>query len=172
MSEIKIDKEKLIPCVPTRDLVVFEDMTVNFEVARSFTISAVKKAMNSDGIVFLIAQKSIAVEEPERNDLYKYGILGEVRQVIKTPAGVYRCLVHGISKAKLLDLVKIKENCLYAAVKPVKIGREKVSDVELTALMRQVSEAFENYLEVIPRIPKELIMMLHLLKARRSFLRL
>ena len=40
MSEIKIDKEKLIPCVPTRDLVVFEDMTVNFEVARSFTISA------------------------------------------------------------------------------------------------------------------------------------
>ena len=49
MTEIKIEKDKLIPCVPTRDLVVFEDMTVNFEVARGFTINAVKKAMNGDG---------------------------------------------------------------------------------------------------------------------------
>lgn len=156
MREIKIEKDKLIPCVPTRDLVVFEDMTVNFEVARGFTISAVKKAMNSDGFVFLIAQRSVAVEDPEKKDLYKYGILGEVRQVIKSPGGVYRCLVHGISKGKLLDLVKVKDNCLYASIRLVNIGREKVSEVELTALMRQVSEAFENYLEVIPRIPKEL----------------
>lgn len=156
MKDINIEKDKLIPCVPTRDLVVFEDMTVNFEVARSFTINAVKKAMNGDGFVFLVAQKSVAVEEPEKSDLYKHGILAEVRQVIKTPGGIYRCLVHGIAKAKLIDLVKIKDNCLYASLKIVNIGREKVSSVELTALMRQVSEAFENYLEVIPRIPKEL----------------
>ncbi|MBO6140556.1 MAG: endopeptidase La [Ruminococcus sp.] len=156
MKDIKIEKDKLIPCVPTRDLVVFEDMTVNFEVARGFTISAVKKAMNGDGLVFLIAQRSVAVEEPEKKDLYKYGVLGEVRQVIKSPSGVYRCLVNAFAKGKLLDLVKIKDNCLYATVKTVGIGKEKVSEVELTALMRQVSEAFENYLEVIPRIPKEL----------------
>ena len=156
MKDINIEKDKLIPCVPTRDMVVFEDMTVNFEVARSFTINAVKKAMNGDGYVFLIAQKSVAVEEPEKNDLYKHGILAEVRQVIKTPSGMYRCLVHGIAKAKLLDLVMLKDNCLYASIKTVNIGREKVTNVELTALMRQVNEAFENYLEVIPRIPKEL----------------
>ncbi len=155
MKDIKIDKEKLIPCVPIRDLVVFEDMTVNFEVARSSTIKAVKKAMNGDGYVFLIAQRSVAVEEPGIKDLYKNGMLAEVRQVIKTPAGIYRCLVHGISKAKLLELAMV-EDCYFASVKIVNIGREKVSDVELTALMRQVSETFENYLEVIPRIPKEL----------------
>ena len=53
--------------VPTRDLVVFPNMTVYFDVARSFSVSSIKKAMENDtALFFLLHKKTLISKIPRR----------------------------------------------------------------------------------------------------------
>ena len=154
MKEKAAENEKVIyPCVPTRSLVVFPNMVMHFDVGRSTSVRAVKAAMNENTPVFLVSQKDPEVEHPGRNDIYTVGTLCKVKQIVKTPGGVYRCLVEGKRKARL---VRIEEGANYyeAEVKELpNYSREKVTELELEAICREVKEAFTAYAFLVPKMP-------------------
>ena len=56
-TDVKINN--IMPCVPTRDLVVFPGMSMHFDVGRPRTIKSMKNAMDGDRFVFLCAQTFI-----------------------------------------------------------------------------------------------------------------
>ncbi len=153
---IKDTKNKIYPCVPTRDLVVFPNMIMHFDVGRSGSIKTMKSALQGDGYVFLVAQKDVNVERPEKTDVFKVGTVAKVKQIVKTPNGIYRCLVEGISKAKLVNLYD-NDASFEAEVKSVpNYSRERLDKNELTAMFRELKEMFANYANVLPRMPQEL----------------
>lgn len=150
------DLGTVMPMIPTRDLVVFPGMTVHFDVGRALSVKSVKNALEGNGFVFLCSQKDVNVERPEKSDLYKIGTVAKVRQIVKTPNGVYRCLVDGISKAKLVNFYEY-EDSYEAEVKVLpNYSREKLDENELMAVSREVTAAFEEYAGVLPRMPQEL----------------
>ena len=156
MSKIENETTKL-PVVAMRGVVVFPEMVMHFDVARERSIAAVTAAYESDKKIFLTAQKDIFVEEPVADDLHTIGVIAEVRQILKTPDGVMRVLVEGTKKARL-DNLYIGKNMLSADVTPVSYrSRSKIDAVELEALIRAVKELFEQYSQLFPRMPKELI---------------
>ena len=147
---------QVYPCVPTRELVVFPNMVMHFDVGRPGSVKAMKNALQGEGYVFLVAQKDVNVERPEKNDVYKIGTIAKVKQIIKTPNGVYRCLVEGVQKAKLAELID-EDACYEAEVRNIpNYGRENLSENEITALFRELKEVFADYARVLPRMPQEL----------------
>ena len=68
----------LMPTVALRGLVVFPSMQVHFDVGREKSIDALKAALAGDRKIFLTAQKDIAVDDPDFNDLYKLGVVATV----------------------------------------------------------------------------------------------
>ena len=89
--------------------------------------------------------------------MYEFGVIAEVRQVLKTPDGVMRVLVEGVQKAKLCSMEK-QDAFLTAEVKPVSYkSRAKIDDVELTAMIRTLKESFDQYCDFFPRMPRELV---------------
>ena len=51
-----------LPMIPTRDLVVFPGMSVNFDVGREMSIQSLQNARNDfGGDVFLCAQKDVNI---------------------------------------------------------------------------------------------------------------
>ena len=48
-----------LPMVPLRGLVVFPYTVINFEVARDASLEALKRAMETDQRIFLVAQKDL-----------------------------------------------------------------------------------------------------------------
>ena len=70
-TDVKINNS--MPCVPTRDLVVFPGMSMHFDVGRPRTIKSMKNAMDGDRFVFLCAQKDVYLEMPEKKDMFKVG---------------------------------------------------------------------------------------------------
>ena len=66
-TDVKINN--IMPCVPTRDLVVFPGMSMHFDVGRPRTIKSMKNAMDGDQLVFLCAQKDVYLEMPEKKDM-------------------------------------------------------------------------------------------------------
>ncbi len=146
-----------IPAIAMRGLVAFPDMVMHFDIAREASIQAVETALAGDRQIFLVTQRDVFVEEPAQKDVYKIGVVAEVRQTLKTPDNVMRVLVEGIYKAKLVTL-DASGAYLRADVKRMaNYGRAKVDDIELTAMVRSIKDMFERYSNLIPRMPKELV---------------
>lgn len=155
-NKINIANGKIMPMIPTRDLVVFPGMTVHFDVGRDMSVQSIVNARNGDGYVFLCAQKDVNLERPKKKDMYRYGTIASVKQIIKTPGGVFRCLVRGIKKARLVEFFE-REDCYEAEVKTLpNYSREKLSDTEIEAIMREVTRSFEEYAKILPRMPQEI----------------
>ena len=146
-----------LPMIPTRDLVVFPGMSVNFDVGREMSIQSLQNARNDfGGDVFLCAQKDVNIEEPVKKDLYKYGTIANIRQVIKSPGGVCRCMVRGVRKARLVEMI-VKEDSYEAVIKPVpNYSKDKLYSHELEAVEREVRKAFEEYARLMPKMPQEI----------------
>lgn len=161
MSEkvkVKIARNVIhLPAIALRGLVVFPNNVVHFEVGRSKSIAAIEMAMHANSSVFLVAQREMDVEEPAQRDLYAYGVIAEIKQVLRVSDELVKVLVEGKTRARLIELDE-GEKCLQATVRPVPvrgIGADKRTQTE--ALVRSLKECFENYLSYSPQISKDVV---------------
>ena len=150
----------IYPVIPLRGVVAFPKMVVHFDVLREKSVNAVKEALSKDRKIFIVTQRDVFAEDIKKENLYSIGVLAEIRQVLRTPDDMLRVLVEGISKAKLvvLDDSEDTENpYCEAAIKEINSNRRcKASAAEIEAMTRSVRDAFENYSELLPRMPREL----------------
>ena len=161
MSEkvkIKISRNVVhLPAIALRGLVVFPNNVVHFEVGRAKSIAAIEAAMRANSSVFLVAQQEMDVEEPTIRDLYAYGVIAEIKQVLRVSDELVKVLVEGKPRARLLEL-DAGEKYLQAAVRPVAvrgIAADKRTQVE--ALVRSLKDCFEEYLSYSPQISKDVV---------------
>lgn len=99
--------KRTIPVIPLRGLVVFPYMMLHFDVGRQISLKALEEAMNSDQQVLLLAQKDPKQEEPSPEDLYQYGTVAKIKQMLKLPSETSRILVEGLSRAKVIGYVSV-----------------------------------------------------------------
>ena len=83
----------LKPLLPLRDIVVFPSITVPLFVGREKSIKALQEAMKTDKLIVLVSQKNSEVYEPENKDIYSYGCLSKVLQLLKLPEVTVKVLV-------------------------------------------------------------------------------
>lgn len=146
-----------MPVLVLRGLVLFPKMVLHFDVAREKSLLALNQVMGTDRMIFLVAQKNMAEEDPAPENIYKVGVVAQVKQIIKTQMGLWRILVEGVYRAKMKELVS--QNPYYeAVVVPFPLKQPKNINSTMTdALMRTVKDQFEEYSYLTPRIPKELV---------------
>ncbi|MBO5164449.1 MAG: endopeptidase La [Ruminococcus sp.] len=143
--------------VAMRGLVAFPKMVMHFDVARDKTVSAVEKSLKENGKLFLITQHETYVENPKASDLYKVGVVAEIKQVLRLPDNEVKVLVEGLYKASLVRLID-EGDALRAEVKRTPTySRSKYDVTEAEALMRSVKDAFERYTSFFPRMPHDLL---------------
>lgn len=144
-----------LPCVCTRDVVVYPEMSVRFDVSRPRSLASLADALENNSCVFLVAQKDVSVDDPDVKDVYKFGTVCGIKQILKGNDGVSRVRVEGIYKAKLVSLDKTGDG-IKAQIKPVpSFSRETAHPDEVDAIMRVIKSTFEAYLQVVPRVPDE-----------------
>ena len=162
MEEIIKDEENsertnLMYTVAMRGLVAFPRMVMHFDVARSKSVKAIEKALKGNGKVFLVAQQDSMVEDPQKNDLFKTGVVAEIRQILRLPDNIIKVLVEGIYRANLIELVDDGE-VLKSEIKRIPTySRAKYDENEAEALVRSVKRVFENYSVFFPKMPQELV---------------
>ncbi len=154
------ESPEIYPVIPMRGVVAFPKLVIHFDVVRETSVNAIHEALKKDRKIYVVAQKDIFAEEPEKSGLYKTGVIAEIRQVLKTPDDILRVVIEGISKAKIVDFHKVDENnkpYFEAQVKQIKDSkRAKATNAEIEALARSVKDAFERYSSLVPRMPSEL----------------
>ena len=161
MSEkvtIKVERKELhLPTIALRGLVVFPNNLVHFEVGREKSIAAVEWAMANNSNVFLVAQKEMETSEPTQQDLYTYGVVAEVKQVLRVSDELVKVLVEGKYRAKLTEL-DTTGDFLLSAVRSAPVRAAKPEEaVETEALLRALKTGFDEYLGMNPRLAKDVV---------------
>ena len=139
-----------IPILPLRDIVVLPGMLIHLDINREISKLAVRKAMDGDGMVLIIAQRDPGVDVPGYNDLFEVGVLAKIRQEVRLKERVIRIMVSTKSRATLLSVTQTKP---YVAGEYVPIGSDDsdIGSVEAEAMMRNLREVYDEYLTENPR---------------------
>ena len=146
-----------LPAIALRGLVVFPGNIIHFEVGRKKSIAAIEWAMSNNNAVFLTAQQDMDVEDPGFKDLYAYGVVAEVKQVLRVSDELVKVLVEGKYRAKLLTLDSSGRFLLASTKAAALRGTKSVDSAREEALVRSVKEAFEEYLSLNPRLSKDVV---------------
>ena len=161
MSErVKVKVEhnvQRLPAIALRGLVVFPNNVVHFEVGRAKSIAAVEWAMANNSQIFLVTQREMDTEEPATEDLYRYGVVAEVKQLLRVSDELVKILVEGKHRARLVGLEQ-GETMLMASIKDAPVrGLRSGRGVEAEAVVRSLKAGFERYLTLNPRMPKDVV---------------
>lgn len=152
--------EHELPLIPLRGLAIFPYMILNFDVGREVSLRALDEAMASEDLVFLTSQKAAEVDEPTEDDFYHVGTICKVKQMIKLPGDTVRVLVEGISRGKATE-IKLEDGYFSAKIEEILFDEENSEeDIEVEAFVRNVFDAFEEYINIGNRVSPEILISL------------
>ncbi len=146
-----------LPAIALRGLVVFPSNVIHFEVGRAKSIAAIEWAMANGNSVFLVTQKDMNVDDPELKDVYGYGVVAEVKQLLRISDDLIKVIVEGKYRSKLITL-DTTGKFLLAGTKSAPVRPVRPQDsARAEALVRGIKESFEKYLALNSRVPKDVI---------------
>ena len=147
------DDKSLYPLLPLRDVVVFPGMVVPLFVGRDRSIKALEYAMSNEKEIFLSAQKEARVDDPSQKDVYLLGTIGTILQLLRLPDGTVKALIEGKERGKIEDFSNDHE---FFMVRVKELSSRPKTDLETKALVRSVSESFEEYAKLNDKIGKDI----------------
>ncbi len=142
-----------LPMLPLRDVVVFPNMVVPLFVGRDRSVKALELSMKLDKTIFLAAQKDPQQTNPEKEDIYSIGTIGQIIQMLKLPDNSIKVFVEGRARASILRYVET-ERFFRVDVELWKDERRE-REVEIQALLRSLKTVFEDYVNCSKKIPQE-----------------
>jgi ATP-dependent Lon protease len=119
-------------------------MVVPLEVGRKVSLNALEQAMLGDRSLLLVAQKETRQDDPGPDDLYRVGVIAEVKQLLKMPSGGSKVVVEGKGRCRIRDVVDRGEGM---AADVEEIFENSVMTDEVEALMHTLVDLFEVYVK-------------------------
>lgn len=144
-----------LPLLPLRELVVFPHAAVSFIVGRERSISALNEAMKGDKEIFLATQREATTRDPTPDEVHDVGTIASVVQVMRLPDSTVKVLVDGQRRGRVLRFIG---DSGYFEVEVEEITEPDVSGTEASALVRQVKEAFEEYVKLNKSVTPDTLM--------------
>jgi ATP-dependent Lon protease len=151
---VEVVKGQSFPVLPLRDIVVFPHMIVPLFVGREKSVRALEDVMADDKQILLVAQKDASQDDPSTKDIYDFGTVSTVLQLLKLPDGTVKVLVEGGQRARISGY---KDNDAFFEAYAEFVDDPKEDPKELEALARSVVSQFEQYIKLNKKIPPEVL---------------
>lgn len=145
-----------MPAVALRGMTILPGMIAHFDVSREKSMKAVQEAMMAGQQVFLVTQRDVEQENPTQEDLYKIGIIAEVKQVIKLQNDIVRILVEGLARAELYAFTDRQE---FLEAEIIRFGDEvdeELPENAKQAMVSSIQDTFAQYAAVNNKLASEL----------------
>ncbi|QNB48469.1 endopeptidase La [Thermanaerosceptrum fracticalcis] len=147
-------RQRVIPLLPLRGVLVFPYMVIHLDVGREKSISALEEAMIGDREIFLATQKDAQTDFPGHDDIYAVGSVAEVKQLLKLPGGTIRVLVEGLRRGEIVEY--LEDEPFYRVI-ITEYDEVVEKNPEIEALMRNLIYLFEQYVKLSKKIAPETV---------------
>lgn len=148
-----------LPVIALRGLSILPNMIVHFEVSRSKSKLAIEAAMLKDQNIFLLTQRDPDEENPQKDDLYEFGTVAKIKQIVKLSKDSLRIMVEGVYRAHLDNLI-MTEPMLKAEVTVYDKVICEIDEVQQAGYVRYLHELLENYAMQNKNFSNELVRQL------------
>ncbi len=150
-----------MPAVALRGMVILPGMIAHFDISREKSIRAVEESMMGEQKLFLVTQKDVEQEEPAIEDLYKIGVIAEVKQVIKLQNNIVRILVEGKERAELSAFLENPDYLMAEIIRFDEVVDEGLPEEAKDAMVRSIQETYGKYTMVNPKLGKDFFRQLN-----------
>lgn len=150
-----------LPVLPLRDIVVFPHMIVPLFVGRERSVRALEEVMADNKQILLLTQVDASTEDPEANEMFKTGTVGNILQLLKLPDGTVKVLVEGIARAQVENLYDSGD---FLTANVSEFADPNITDPELVALGRATVQQFEHYIKLNKKIASEVMVSVNQLE--------
>lgn len=155
MEKIKNTVE--LPLLALRGINIFPSMLMHFDVNRNKSIEAIDYAMRKNQLVFLVAQKEAHLEEPDaKQDLFEYGTVTRIKQIIKLPNNIVRVLAIGEKRGSITDILQ-EEPFIIADIKDFEEDELSLDEIHKNALLGMARETIEKYIFMNTKLSKDTV---------------
>ena len=151
----------ILPVLPLRDIVVFPHMIVPLFVGRERSVRALEEVMADNKQILLLTQVDASTEDPEANEMFKTGTVGNILQLLKLPDGTVKVLVEGIARAQVENLYDADD---FLTANVSEFADPDITDPELVALGRATVQQFEHYIKLNKKIASEVMVSVNQLE--------
>ncbi len=146
--------KNLLPVLPLRDIVVFPNMVAPLFVGREQSVNALNHVMTGDKKIFLLSQKSSKIDNPNKDNLYSFGTVAKIIQLLKLPDGTLKVLVEGIQRAKVN---KINFNKEFITASITEINQKTKKNSNIRALQKLIIEQFVEFQKINKKVSLDVI---------------
>lgn len=143
-----------VAVLPLRDIVVFPHMIVPLFVGREKSVRALEAVTSQNKQILLVAQKDASQDDPSSDDIYGFGTVSTILQLLKLPDGTVKVLVEGVRRARIKSL-QDRDGHFEAVIDEV--DDDLSEDEELDALGRTAISQFEQYVKLNKKIAPEVM---------------
>ncbi|UAT43407.1 endopeptidase La [Anaplasmataceae bacterium AB001_6] len=166
MSLESAENSNLYYTIPLREVIFFPGDSVPLLVGRKRSVEAIELASKADMKVVLVTQKNADIDDPNDDDLYKYGVTASIAHLINSPPeGSLKILVQCEKIVKITKFVK-SDSCLKSQIEEVTIDlgdNQEKNDNTISLLKDKIRE----YFSLLPKSKnqkKELLQQIDLCK--------
>ena len=153
--ELTETRRRRLPVLPLRGTLVFPSAAAPIAAGRDKTLAAIESALESDRLLFAVAQKEAELEEPTADALYRIGTVCRIAQVQRVPGGI-QLVVQGIVRAAVLEYGE-RDGFIEAVVRKLEdMPPLDAEDPAFAALHKEVHERAAQ-LSRLRGVPKEIV---------------
>ena len=146
-----------IPVLPLRDVVVYPHMVIPLFVGREKSIKALEAAMLDNKKIFLVAQRQSAKDDPSAKELFEFGTISTLLQLLKLPDGTAKILVEGERRASVEEYLTHAQGYITVSANIVEETSTTFKEQDIQIMMRSLISQFEQYLKLNQKIPPEIL---------------
>ncbi len=148
------DVPQNLPILPLRDIVIFPYMIFPVLVGREQSVRAANYAVDHGKYIFLASQKKSNIDDPTIEDIYREGTIAKIVQILKLPNGLMKILVDGLIQGKIVEFL---DNTDFFEGRIEVVLPRVENDHEMSALNRQMTQLFKDYVKINRNIPQEAV---------------
>src|SRR5687768_7228230 len=149
-----VDRDRVYPVLPLRDIVVFPGMIVPLFVGREKSEKALDEVMRDDKHILVVTQKNADDDDPSPEEMYATGTIAAVLQLLKLPDDTVKVLVEGLRRAKIDQYLQTVD---YFEAEATTLPEPEEDETELEAMARSAQSEFENYVKLNKKISAEVV---------------
>ena len=144
----------LLPVLPLRDIVVFPNMVAPLFVGREQSVNALNHVMRDDKKIFLLSQKNSKVDNPDKDNLYSFGTVAKIIQLLKLPDGTLKVLVEGMQRAKV-NKINFNKEFITASITEINQKTKKNSNIK--TLQKLIIEQFAEFQKINKKVSLDVV---------------
>ncbi len=141
-----------LPILPMNNILIFPNIVAPMIINEERQISVINEALSDRKIVGLFAQKAKKLKE-QNDTLYDMGTAVFILKMFRIPDGNMGLMVQGLSRIRLENIIQT-DPFMKGRIRI--IPEDKSRSVKTEALLREVTEIFQQIVTLSPFLPDEL----------------